>query len=230
MLDKLAAESLGETIWQFAHKERVLRAKSRGVTKSELGDQWPLTIDAVEICNNGVSIFLRANGKLYPVNGVGRKSLLASGEDVGDIHEIWRGDPNLPGSKMNIAPLISLGNELKNTGSHGNTAGARLRLRQAAALNLLLRPILLAANVMTAILLLVSRAIKTPGGNIVKVALVLLVLAITWLTAGIMIKEWCEAIAGFWRQPFSQHGVYFVIAPPVVLFIIVIALMNRSGR
>ena len=231
MLDKLAEELLGKTLWRSARKERILRANSRVITKAELGDKWPLTIDTAELCTNGMAIFLRAEGKLYEVNGIAPQFLRDSGEDVRDLHEIWRDDPTLLGPKVSIGPLIELAMDLETEESHDITVSAWLRLRQADVIKLLLLPVLLAANALNAVLSLVVKAVRGPGGKIVGAMLVVGGLALVWLTTGILLQELWEAVLGLWREPFWEHGIFFVIsgvAAPIVI-VKIAAMYSQRG-
>ncbi len=76
------------------------------VTKQELGDKWPLTVDSAKLeCRNSVSPGMGAaiahvNGKTYALNG------LAKQKGYPDIRPVWRDDPKIPGAKVSISPLI----------------------------------------------------------------------------------------------------------------------------
>ena len=107
---------------------------------------------------------------------------------------------------------------------------ARMRLWQADAIKLLLLPVLLATNALNGVLSLMLRMIKGPGGRIFALALFIGGLTIAWLTTGILLKEWYEAVVGFWRQPFSEHGVFFAIAIPVMLFVLVKIAVAASDK
>ncbi len=231
MLDRLAEELLGKTLGQSSKKERVLRANSRMISKADLGDKWPLTIDTAELCTNGFAIFLRADGKLYGVNGMAPGFLRGSGEDVRDLHEIWRDDPALPGLKVSVSPLFELAKHVEDGDSRGTTTGAWLRLRQADMIKLLLLPLLLVTNALNGVLSLLLKAMKGLGGKIVAAVVVVGGLAIVWLTTGILIKELWEAVLGLWQKSFWDHGVFFVVAAilvPVVLVKIMFSHMNNT--
>jgi len=75
------------------------------VTESEYGDKWPLTVDSgeIECIDDYFIVFHVTNGKTYALNGA------ATSRGFPEIDPIWRDNPNLPGIKINIGPLIGRG-------------------------------------------------------------------------------------------------------------------------
>jgi hypothetical protein len=74
------------------------------VSRAELGDAWPLTVDdGVLACRDG-SVTFTAGGNSYAVNGTAKTAT-----SLPDIDAIWADDPSTPGLKINIAPLIERG-------------------------------------------------------------------------------------------------------------------------
>jgi len=71
------------------------------VTKSEYGDDWPLTVDSgTVLCRPGhVALFKTENGLVYGVNGT------ATGNGYAQIDPIWRDHPDIEGLKVNIGPI-----------------------------------------------------------------------------------------------------------------------------
>lgn len=89
------------------------------ITRALMGEQWPLTVHSGALaCDAGVVSF-RAGGVTFAVNG----SAKTYGKRLGwrDIREIWRDNPAIPGTKMDLAPLIQRGlahcDRLKNRGN-----------------------------------------------------------------------------------------------------------------
>lgn len=73
------------------------------VTKAEYGERWPLTVDTAEVeCLPGDRYVVHANGTTYGLNGLA----MAGPDAYPSVRPIWRDDPNNPGSKVSIAPLI----------------------------------------------------------------------------------------------------------------------------
>lgn len=73
------------------------------VTRAQLGDDWPLTVDrGVVDCIDGNAAIFSTGGNTYALNGA------ATQKGYQRIDSIWRDnpDPNLP--KMNIGPLLRL--------------------------------------------------------------------------------------------------------------------------
>lgn len=75
------------------------------VTRAQFGDAWPLTVNSgeVECINKYIVVFHAPNGKTYGLNGI------SFGHGYPRIHPIWRDNPRIPGSKVNIGPLIQFG-------------------------------------------------------------------------------------------------------------------------
>ena len=75
------------------------------VTESEFGNEWPLTVSSGSIsCLNegGTKLALfEHNGQTYQLNGA------AQSRGYTSINAIWKDNPNIPGAKMSIAPLIN---------------------------------------------------------------------------------------------------------------------------
>jgi hypothetical protein len=75
------------------------------VSRSDFGNEWPLTVDSGTLdCDEPGLVTFSANGTTYAVNG------LAIGSDRWpDIDAIWADDPQQPGLKISIGPLIDRG-------------------------------------------------------------------------------------------------------------------------
>lgn len=80
------------------------------VTARDLGADWPLTVDSATLACDGSDgmgdATATVNGKTYALNG------LAKGAGLPPIDEIWKADPDLPGLKKSIGPLIDRALEL----------------------------------------------------------------------------------------------------------------------
>lgn len=77
------------------------------VFKCQYGKRWPLTVpQGIVACRDkpGTSVqnltFFDPNGKEWALNGI------ASGSGYPKIDPIWRDDPDIPGAKVDIGPLI----------------------------------------------------------------------------------------------------------------------------
>lgn len=83
-------------------------AKTLQVSQAELGDAWPLTIDQGELSCDGASwVLFKADGEVYAVNGSARGHAKTTGWL--DVESIWREDPQSPGFKVLMTPLIERG-------------------------------------------------------------------------------------------------------------------------
>ena len=79
------------------------------ISRADLGDEWPFTVDSgVIACNHPSSaVVFFTNEKIYAVNGV------AKGEKrYADVREILRDHPSVAGSKVDIGPILDRGLKL----------------------------------------------------------------------------------------------------------------------
>lgn len=75
------------------------------VTRSMLGDAWPLTVEeGVLRCEPPGAIIFETGGVDYGVNGLAA--------DFADLDPIWAADPSGVSPKKNIGPLIERGQAL----------------------------------------------------------------------------------------------------------------------
>lgn len=78
------------------------------VSAADFGDDWPLTVQSgVLRCGRSMAVTFTHGGWEYAINGVAR-----SREGFRPIQEIWQDNPEIPGTKKSIAPLIERGLEL----------------------------------------------------------------------------------------------------------------------
>jgi hypothetical protein len=82
------------------------------VTKADYGDDWPLTVESgVLKCldDNGLALaIIEVNGVEYQLNGA------AKSRGYDDIDTIWSNNPNIPGTRVSLSPLIRKALELCN--------------------------------------------------------------------------------------------------------------------
>lgn len=76
------------------------------VTKEEFGKNWAFTVDKGYVYSIGQAAIFRAEGVEYQLNGVAKM------KGYKPIDSIWRNNPEIPGTKINIGPFIDLA--LKN--------------------------------------------------------------------------------------------------------------------
>jgi hypothetical protein len=106
---------------EAARRAIFARAQGRGsieVARTDLGDEWPLTVDhgtlrCVGTGGLGRITFDAPNGRTYAVNGLAR-----SARGARDIDPIWAPDPDpiltRDGARISIGTLIQLGVALCN--------------------------------------------------------------------------------------------------------------------
>lgn len=78
----------------------------RTVRKEDYGDAWPFTVDqgVVRCVMPKREIVFSSGGKPYAVNGTAKANKL-----YGDIGQIWRDNPAIEGTKIDISPILNLG-------------------------------------------------------------------------------------------------------------------------
>jgi hypothetical protein len=77
-------------------------ADGKLITKTQLGERWPLTIDSIRVkCINGQQAVGVADGTTYALNG-----LASQQRKYQEIDAIWRDNPDPAIPKVNIGPLI----------------------------------------------------------------------------------------------------------------------------
>jgi hypothetical protein len=82
---------------------------SRQGRAGDLGDAWPLTMDAGLLdCHPGGRVMFTGNGKTYALNGTAKSAAAASDWDA-NINEIWANDAAWPGTKKSMGPLLDRG-------------------------------------------------------------------------------------------------------------------------
>lgn len=76
---------------------------SRDIARGDLGDKWPLTVDAgVLSCDTFGRVMFEVDGTTYAVNGTAQDKYQA-------IDAIWANSPSDSSMKINISPLIAAG-------------------------------------------------------------------------------------------------------------------------
>lgn len=73
------------------------------VSREEFGDEWPFTVESgrVDCRQGGAAVFIVDNW-VYQLNGV------AAQKGYADLAPIWRDNPDIPGTKISVGPMIRL--------------------------------------------------------------------------------------------------------------------------
>jgi len=100
-----------------AHAEPTLSVK---VTETEYGDKWPFTVpegiiyyEPVPYPNPKVKLAIltfKVGDKIYALNGLASSRIKQRG--YLKIDEIWKPDPEIPGTKISVSPIIDRGLKL----------------------------------------------------------------------------------------------------------------------
>lgn len=73
------------------------------VSKGEFGESWPFTVQSgIVDCVDGQAAVFKTGGRSYQLNGFARSRGYAP------IDPIWRENPEIPGTKVNIGRMIDL--------------------------------------------------------------------------------------------------------------------------
>ncbi|WP_438455303.1 DUF2511 domain-containing protein [Vreelandella venusta] len=71
------------------------------ITSEEFGDKWPFTVDEgrIECREAGALVFVHGDFE-YQLNGI------ATQQGYTSINSIWRWNPDIPGARISITPII----------------------------------------------------------------------------------------------------------------------------
>lgn len=73
---------------------------------------WPFTVDAgMVLCTEERHILFVAGGVRYALNGTA-KDAMAAGAAYQDVSTIWADDPQNAGAKIDLQPVINIGQEI----------------------------------------------------------------------------------------------------------------------
>lgn len=83
------------------------------ISRADMPGQWPLTVESGVVgCERGKAIKFVAGGKTYALNGTAQSYSKQLGFDWRPVAAIWRDNPDIPGTKVPIGPLIARGQAL----------------------------------------------------------------------------------------------------------------------
>jgi Protein of unknown function (DUF2511) len=75
------------------------------ISQAEFGDKWPFTVASGRLeCVPPSKVIFHAGGTTYAVNG-----MASSDKRYREIRPIWKDNPEIPGTKINIGPIIDRG-------------------------------------------------------------------------------------------------------------------------
>ncbi|WP_417788392.1 DUF2511 domain-containing protein [Stutzerimonas xanthomarina] len=94
---------------QQAGPEGVEQLAGEIVTAKEFGENWPFTVDEgrIECREAGALVFVHGDFE-YQLNGV------ATQQGYTSINSIWRWNPDIPGTRISITPIIQRALKLCN--------------------------------------------------------------------------------------------------------------------
>lgn len=85
-----------------------LAANEAVMSSADLGNEWPLTVEAgIVRCEGAGEVYFEAEGTIYAVNGTAQGA-----SDAPEIDPIWADDPEIDGVKISIHPIIERGLDL----------------------------------------------------------------------------------------------------------------------
>lgn len=82
-------------------------ASEKAVTQADYEERWPLTVDSGTLRCEADAVTFTTGGVTYAINGLARGRNLWP-----DIDLVQRANPELPGTRMSVGPLIDDGLEL----------------------------------------------------------------------------------------------------------------------
>jgi hypothetical protein len=84
------------------------------IYQKNYGEKWAFTIDrAIIACDHQAAFLINpATHITYPLNGLAKTKIQASGKTAGNINDIWKDNPNIPGVGIDISPFIDKALEL----------------------------------------------------------------------------------------------------------------------
>lgn len=87
-------------------------ADDGAISRADLGEKWPLTVESGTLACDGVAegagdVTFTSEGTTYALNGLAKGRAARNG--WAEIDPIWADDPDVPGLKVNIGPLIDRG-------------------------------------------------------------------------------------------------------------------------
>lgn len=227
-LESIVHQIVGSGIWRAMGQEQQLRARRRLVRRSDLGDEWPLTVDEAMVHCDRDAVYLTVNEKVYWINGLAAAYLRANGVEAHKVDEIWATSGTWYAPRKNIGPLINLGRSICNDDPPARFSRGWWRVQLANIIRLACKLLILPIELLSLVLRGLINLITRRGGKMVTILLILAGIGITWLTVGIFIQEICAAVKGLWQQPFLEHGIFYVIAIPFT--IAVLAWLAGSHR
>lgn len=233
LLEDLGQRQLARVLFRVMRRERYLRAKSRTLKETDVGHDWPLAVPEIELFWVAEAIFVRANGTLYWVNGWAETFLRGIGEEVRDIREIQRPNLDFPGALKTTTPLFRLAKEMRDWDSPPRFSRWWWRKRGLWAVKALFTPLTLTWKIAGLIFQGFSALISGTGGSIFALLFLLLGLALTILTTGLLFQELWGAFIGLWQKPFWGHGIFYVIGgitAPLAIAVYLVRHQDQDGQ
>jgi len=78
------------------------------IYEKNYGDKWAFTFDrAVIICDRQAAFITDPMTDItYPLNGLAKTRIKASGKTAGNLDDVWKDDPSPYGVKIDLSPFI----------------------------------------------------------------------------------------------------------------------------
>ena len=230
LLEDLGQRQIARTLFRAMHRERYLRAKSRTIKEADVGEDWPLAVPEIELFWVADAIFIRANGTLYWVNGWAEAFLRGIGEEVRDIREIQRPNLDFPGALKTTTPLFDLARELKYEEKAPMFSQWWWRQWGLRLIKILFAPLIFISGILEFTLKGLTAIIRLRGGGVITIFGFLILLALSGLTTGLLIQEIYGAIIKLYREPFSDHAIFYGIGLAIAFFAIPVYLIKHHDQ
>lgn len=91
----------------------VVAAPQDLISAEDFGSAWPFTFEEAYIaCHTGkaLTVMDAESGRMYPLNGTAKGK--ASSLGLEPLESVWLDNPDIPGTKVSISPVIEQGLKL----------------------------------------------------------------------------------------------------------------------
>lgn len=88
----------------------LLAAQQDLISAEDYGDAWPFTFEEGYVAchaGNALTVMDAESGRMYPLNGTAKGKAGALGLEP--LEPVWRDNPDIPGTKVSVGPVIEQG-------------------------------------------------------------------------------------------------------------------------
>lgn len=89
-------------------RKRESPIKRVAIIPASIGGAWPFIPSGVILCGMNGALWVEYHSKQYALNGLATQLL---GNKADDLHDIWRDDTSVPGTKVDLSDVLKWGAE-----------------------------------------------------------------------------------------------------------------------